>query len=242
MAGRPRGGGLQPGDRYRALEGISSQKRRRATAVTALAPGRLSALAFGFGVLPAALPRVSPGFVRAWDWGDRRRHVRIALRKCAPIIPLALRETGTRATLKGFSLAPSLRRLRPAPCLKLSANPIGCNTAGAHAEGFRAGENVIGMSFWGRPNVANVELITMLFGGLFLPSAPLGHVAHPCAEARDRGLRTFDKLWFQFRSAFKALNPLVTRSTSLSKFEWVDPIGLASYEESSVPGVRAFCG
>ena len=106
----------------------------------------------------------------------------------------------------------TFRGLRPATSVEnYIENPIGRYRAGTNAAAFWATSVLTGISFWGYPNDADVELIT---GALHAAAAPRGccHASLVDLRRLERlDLRVFDRLCSNLASHFTALGSLVTR-------------------------------
>jgi AraC-like DNA-binding protein len=109
-------------------------------------------------------------------------------------------------------VASIFRGLSPATSLEnYLENPIGRYIAAPHAAAFWASSVLTGMSFWGHPNDADVELITSAVRAATLPSACCHASLVDLRRLELLDLRAFDKLWSELASHFATLGPLVTR-------------------------------
>jgi AraC-like DNA-binding protein len=114
-------------------------------------------------------------------------------------------------------LASTFRGLRPAASLKsYLANPLGCYIAGAHAAAFWASAVLSGVSLWGYPNDADVELLTSAFSDAISLSFSCHASLIDLRNLEILDLRTFDKLWSNLRSHFTALGRFATRLALLA--------------------------
>jgi AraC-like DNA-binding protein len=104
------------------------------------------------------------------------------------------------------------RGLSPATSLEnYVENPIGRYIAGPNAAAFWASSALTGMSFWGYPNDADVELIASAVRAATSPSICYHASLVDLRRLELLDLRVFDKLWSDLASHFTALGPLVTR-------------------------------
>jgi len=109
-------------------------------------------------------------------------------------------------------VASIVRGLSPAASLeKYVENPIGRYLATPNAAAFWASSVLTGMSFWGHPNDADVELITSAVRAAACPSARCHASLVDLRRLELLDLRVFDKLWSELASHFTALGPSVTR-------------------------------
>jgi AraC-like DNA-binding protein len=119
-------------------------------------------------------------------------------------------ENGGRT--EGLCVASVFRGLSPATSLEnYVENPIGRYLAAPNAAAFWASSVLTGMSFWGHPNDADVELIASAVRAAAWPSACCHALLVDLRRLESLDLRAFDKLWSGLASHFAALGPLVRR-------------------------------